>query len=281
MNTPPTVLVLAGGVGSRLYPLSTPSLPKQFLKVHPNLSLLQSTIKRFLQITTPEHLFIITTASLASKTSLHASSIDPMLERNILIEPLHKNTGFAIAWGIWHLQRMKQVQDNTMIIVTPADHVFFSEDTFLKDIYQALKWHCTDAFSVLGSTPTKLTKEFGYLCPGKDINPYYKACLGFIEKPQRNLAHKLINERWLWNMGIYLFHASLFWKELCSAINFNMQEDHESVLKSLPSLSIDYMLMEKTSKLCVYSVQNALWSDVGSIQTLMYCKEHLAQAIHV
>lgn len=272
--------MLAGGVGSRLYPISTPSIPKQFLKVHPDLSLLQSTLKRFLKVTIPEHLFIITSESLKQMTTLHASAIDPILKRNILIEPAYKNTGFAIAWGIWHLQSMQRIHDNTTIIVTPADHVFFAEDAFLSDLCHALKWRSENTFSVLAAFPTHNTKEFGYLCPGKKINPYYRTCLGFIEKPHTNIAHKLIGERWLWNMGIYLFNAALFWKELCSAIRCDMKEDLELVLKSLPSLSIDYVLMEKTAKLCIYSVEHALWSDVGSIKTLMYCKEHLTQAVH-
>jgi mannose-1-phosphate guanylyltransferase len=267
------VLILAGGCGKRLWPLSTPENPKQFLMIKPGLSLLQNTLKRFLNLVALENLFILTNTSLKELTSQHVSAVHPLLPRQIVVEPEQKNTGFAIAWALQKLEKSRFIHKDQLILITPSDHIFFSEATFLQELKLAIQWYPTHSIGSLGLIPKFPSKEFGYIKPCKVINPIYKKAGGFIEKPLASVAQKLIEDQWLWNIGIYLLTPSLFWQSLKDLTV--LQQDRLSFNEaSFPSLSIDHLLIEKVTNLCVFETKESSWLDVGSLQTFRYCQEY-------
>jgi mannose-1-phosphate guanylyltransferase len=273
------ILILAGGCGKRLWPLSTPENPKQFLMIKPELSLLQNTLKRFLNLVALEHLFILTNASLLELTSQQVSAIHPLLLRQILLEPEQKNTGFAIAWALKKLEKNGFIQKDQLILITPSDHVFFSESTFLQELKLAIQWYPSNSIGSLGFAPRFPSKDFGYIKPCKNVNLIYKKAGGFIEKPLTSVAQKLIEDRWLWNIGIYLLTPSIFWKAL-KALNILEEDSIDFNEACFPALSIDHLLMEKVTNLCVFESKESSWLDVGSLQTFMYCKNYFTSNLH-
>jgi mannose-1-phosphate guanylyltransferase len=273
------VLILAGGCGKRLWPLSTPENPKQFLMIKPGLSLLQNTLNRFLNLVAWENLFILTNASLLELTSHQVSAIHPLLPKQILLEPEQKNTGFAIAWALKRLEKNGFMHKDQLILITPSDHIFFSESTFLQELKLAIQWYPKNSIGSLGLVPRFPSKEFGYIKPCKTINPIYKKAGGFIEKPLASVAQKLVEDHWLWNIGIYLLTPSIFWQALreLTVLEQNRIDFDET---SFPSLSIDHLLIEKVSNLCVFESKESSWLDVGSLQTFMYCQDYFLSKLH-
>ena len=265
------VLILAGGSGKRLWPLSTPSHPKQFLMIKPGLSLLQNTLFRFLQLVRRENLFILTNTCFEKLTRSQASSLDPLLAKQILLEPVQKNTGFAIAWALKTLENQGHIQQEDLILVSPSDHIFFSESAFLNELVLAIDWHPKNSIGSFGICPKAPSPEFGYIKPSQSINPFYKTTSGFIEKPIPSIAKKLLKDQWLCNMGLYLFTPATFWSATANVEG--LSNDFTNHYASFPSLSIDHLLIEKISNLSVFEMQKTSWQDVGSLQTFTQCKD--------
>ena len=267
------VLILAGGAGSRLWPLSTPKYPKQFLMIKPGYSLLQQTLQRFLDVVSYKDLFILTHPSFEQITKEQASAVCPLLADQIILEPQKKNTGFAIAWGLETLQTKGLIEPHALTLVSPADHIFFPESSFIKQLQDAITWHIDHSIGVFGYSPDKISKDFGYIKEHQQLNAYYSKSAGFIEKPALSVATRLCKEKWLWNLGIYLFTPSVFWQclETCAKIN---KKSCSIDFNLFPSISIDHLIMEKATNLNVFKLQSCRWMDVGSLQAFNACKKY-------
>lgn len=273
MKSPLKIIILAGGSGSRLWPLSTPSYPKQFLMIKPGLSLLQQTLQRFLTLVSWKDLFIITNQAFKEITENQASLVHPKLTNQVLFEPCQKNTGFAITWGLRNLQSQNLIDDDQLVLISPADHIFFSETSFLNQLKIAIEWYPKSSIGSFGYIPHKISQDFGYVKPSGSINFFYEKGTGFIEKPLLSVAKRLNKDRWLWNMGLYLLTPSVLWRSLNESVEI-IPSNHPIDLTIFPSISIDHLLIEKSSHLSVFRIINAQWMDVGSLQTFSFCKDY-------
>lgn len=246
------ILILAGGKGSRLWPMDEP--PKQFSISDGTHSLLQLTILRFLPLTKPENLFIITQESMASLAKKQAQEISSKIP--ILIEEKGRNTANALLHGLASIE-------GDEFLITPSDHLIVQED-ILRKIILSSRPHLDTASAILfGIEPTYPATHFGYICfdPLQTPSPVTQ----FIEKPPLEKAQEhLENKNWLWNSGMVLLKKSRFLHQ----VNSNCP----SHLASCPSTSLDKAFLEKIDHLCVMPLP-ITWSDVGTWEALYQAYE--------
>ncbi|HYM62888.1 MAG TPA: mannose-1-phosphate guanylyltransferase [Thermoanaerobaculia bacterium] len=262
-------LILAGGAGTRLWPLSTDENPKQFLRLFDGKSLLQRAYARLARIV-PEHAIFVSTNERYSAKCIEQL---PCLPReNVLAEPARKNTAPAIAFCCYSIA--SRLGDDVVIGCVPADQHIGDEERYLDALgcaYDHAKAH--DDLVTLGIDPTEANTGFGYLELGAEIAPRVVRLTRFIEKPSRERAEELVRAgNYVWNAGIFVWRAGAFRASLeaqaqeiarlAAAIIAEPQRTRE-LYDSMPSISIDYALMEKSPN--VATVRGSFgWSDVGS-----------------
>ncbi len=278
-------VVLCGGKGTRLWPLSRACFPKQYLEIKPNHSLtfFQETINRIKKcqnIYTPivicneEHRFI-------AAEQLRQIDIN---DADILLEPIARNTAPAIT--IASLRAIQNYND-PIIIVLPADHIIEDQKTFNKVLEKAIYFAKHGKIVTFGITPNKPETGFGYIESKNDLNPQDlngEEIVRFIEKPDKRNAEKFIKEKkFTWNSGIFLFQASTILNELETKSNDIYEYCRKSLslskkdldflrldkdtFSSCKNISIDKEIMEKTNIGIVIPLQ-AGWSDVGSWESI-------------
>mgnify|MGYP001241353048 CR=1 FL=1 len=273
-------IILCGGSGTRLWPLSRDSYPKQFLSIPKdnNLSLLQKTIQRILPIKNlqkpilvcnEEHRFIVA---------------EQMRELNIkdfiiLLEPIGRNTAPAITLAA--LKSLELEKDPTLLVLS-SDHEIDNTETFLNVLNEGLKFSAQNKLVTFGVVPTSPETGYGYI---KSKEPFMNNLDGFeiesfIEKPDLETAKKLIKDnRFTWNSGIFMFKSKEIIKEInqfspnilnaCkeaikkSIFDLDFQRLHKDSFKNCEDISIDMAVMEKTSKGIVIPLK-AGWNDLGS-----------------
>ncbi|MGI2800766.1 mannose-1-phosphate guanylyltransferase/mannose-6-phosphate isomerase [Photobacterium damselae] len=272
-------VIMAGGSGSRLWPLSRTLYPKQFLALTSNATMLQETVKRLdgikhqapLLICNEEHRFIVA-------EQLRKGGMD---NSGIILEPVGRNTAPAIA-----LAALKAVSNNEdpLLLVLAADHVIQNTDAFLSSVQHATAEAEKGKLVTFGIVPTHPETGYGYIARGDAINNNAYYVNAFKEKPVLELAKKYVNSgEYYWNSGMFLFKASRYLAELeiyspdilkaCqAAINTSTQDlDFTRLAKDIfeccPDDSIDYAVMENTQDAVVVPM-DANWSDVGSWSAL-------------
>ena len=248
------VIVLAGGGGTRLWPLSTNDFPKQFLKLGSELSLLQRTVKRFKQAPFVDEI-------LVSTKKLYEPLVRKQLgsDCRILVEPSRKNTGPAIALAVKELN----APPNESILVVPSDHLIEPETIFLRYVEQ-VQQTLSDHIVLFGIRPTKPETGFGYIHIGQPFDQFTHRALGFVEKPNAETALRFLKSReYYWNAGMFAFTPAVFFRELELHAPVIVKQLYIGHYDAMPDLSIDYALMEKTQKLVVCPLP-VEWSDVGS-----------------
>tara|TARA_Y100000739_G_C20604230_1_gene464661 strand:+ start:1113 stop:2546 length:1434 start_codon:yes stop_codon:yes gene_type:complete len=278
-------VILCGGQGSRLWPLSRPSYPKQYLKIdHQNSkTFLQETAKRFnfknvftppLIICNEEHRFLVA-------EQMREINTKPL---SILLEPFGRDTLPAIAISAF---KLSEEADDPLMIILPSDHIIKNNKKFIEIILKTAEYADQGNIITFGVNPEYPEAGYGYIQSEKKLN--YEVCKPekisrFIEKPNLNLANKLIlDKKFSWNSGIFFFKTSVFLKELkekCPEIfdickksisNKIIDLDFERITKDLfsncPSISIDKGIMEKTNLGLVVPL-NIGWSDAGNWQSL-------------
>lgn len=258
-------IVLAGGSGTRLWPLSKESFPKQFLKFGKGLSLLQQTVQRLQKAPFIDQVVVAT-------NELHRSLVKKQLKKidancPILVEPTRKNTTPAIGLGIKTLEEKHGASEEDSILVVPSDHLIEPEAIFLGALEQI---DPKDKIVTFGIRPLKPETGYGYIEIGEKydaLNFYVKS---FIEKPSLEKAKECFGSPlFFWNSGMFLFKVKTFWKELqlhAPEMYALFQKDLKTVISSfnkMPDLSIDYALMEKSKDVLVCPLAIS-WSDVGS-----------------
>ena len=269
-------VILCGGSGTRLWPLSRPSCPKQFLALAEPRTMLQATAARVRGGAFAEPL-VVAGESLAAlvEEQLRAGGIDP---GGIILEPAGRNTAAAIALAAYWL---KARGGDEIMLVMPSDHLIQDEAAFEAAVAAALPAVRGGALATFGIAPSSPETGYGYIGPGAawPESPGAFAVDRFFEKPDVDTATRFCASGYLWNGGIFLFRVSAFLAELerhapevarqCAAAAAGAGSDGafvrpepEAFLAS-PSIAVDVAVMERTDRACVVPVDMG-WSDLGS-----------------
>jgi len=263
------IIILAGGSGERLWPISDKNLPKQFLKFIDHESLFQKTVLRFENFKYLDETIIVINKNFDEITKKQLKEINFDKKNLILIEPEQKNTAGAILYSLKYLKEKKALDENEKILVLPSDHLIFPKEKFLSYL-EYLNDKTLNDIVIFGVRPHKIETGYGYikLAEKKDENLY--KIDSFIEKPSFEKARKFfISEKYLWNAGIFLFTAKVFERELkkhSQDLYKYYQYPFDEFIKKfsdIPNISIDYALLEKTINVLV-NLLDLSWSDVGS-----------------
>jgi mannose-1-phosphate guanylyltransferase / mannose-6-phosphate isomerase len=251
------VIILAGGKGSRLWPISDKSLPKQFLNFGSEKSLVQKTIERFLRICPPSDLFIATQKEYEENLKKQIEEIEPLLSKNLILEPALKNTAPALLYSFAYLSAQGILDPDELVIVTPSDHLIDDEERFAEQLLE-LK-----GITLFGALPTRPETGYGYIEVEND------RVKSFIEKPSLEKADLFFKSgKFLWNVGIVALSYSQFknliakhCKPLAPYLNIDFKALSSSFLE-LPSISIDVAVLERAEDLKIVELK-CHWSDVG------------------
>ena len=252
-------LILAGGSGTRLFPLSRGHFPKQFLPIFDGHSLYQNTLRRALMFSSPDEIFVVTNPDQEFIARDQAATVG--CSEHILSEPEGKNTLPAVFFGLREIERSF---GPAKVAVLPSDQLVHAgpvyADAFRKAESLADEWLVL--FGVKGAEPHT---GYGYIRPGKEIGGAFSVA-SFTEKPDRSTAEQYLRDGYLWNSGMFLFSTRLFFDECekyAPDVTRSFLKPVEEAYRTVPSVSIDYGLMEKTARAAVVPLETG-WNDLGS-----------------
>lgn len=273
-NSPPiAVAVLAGGSGTRLWPLSTPAVPKPFVELGPLGSLYDQTVRRAHALG-PECLLAVGAPPLAPFCSAPGVTF--------LEEPLARNTAAAVALAA--LAALKRTGDAGCLVVLPADHHIPDAPAFARTLISLVRTcHDLSALGVLGVTPTGPDTAYGYIERGEPAGAAFRVAR-FIEKPDATRARDLLaTGRVAWNSGMFCFPLAVLREEMAThcpaywqAAEAWTQGGDAEPFRRLEPLSIDYALMEKTARVATLPAAFP-WSDLGTFKALHAALPHDAE----
>ena len=267
-------VILAGGSGTRLFPLSRKYFPKQFLNISDDKSLFQKTIERNLEVTGDiQNILVITNKDYKFHVINQIRDIlGEDINTNILLEPIGRNTAPAIALAVKYLQDKLEVDENEVVFVSPSDHIVSPTEKFVEYVKKAEDLAKNGSIVTFGINPTKPETGYGYIEAdlSAQINDAYKV-KQFHEKPDLETAQKyILSGNYYWNSGMFAFsirtildELKRFSPEIYELIDEKTYEEVLDNFENMPDISIDYAIMEKTDKAVVLPLE-LLWSDVGS-----------------
>lgn len=269
-------VILAGGIGSRFWPVSRTEHPKQFIDIlGTGKSLLKQTYERFSKILPPSNIFI---ATLEKYTDLVQEQLPELTENQYIIEPFMRNTGPIVAYASHKIQQMNP---DACIVVAPADHLILEEEKFGMEVKKALE--CAekeDWLITLGIKPTRPDTGYGYIQYGaRSRQADFKKVKTFTEKPNSELATTFLQSGdFLWNAGIFIWSAKSIIQSLAihqSEMNdvflegkdvYNTEKEKafiEGAFMRCVNISIDFAVMEKAENVYVLPGDFG-WSDLGT-----------------
>lgn len=278
MNKNLYVVLMAGGVGTRFWPYSRNSRPKQFLDVlGTGKTLLQSTYDRFLPLCPKENIFVVTNDEHGAITK---AQIPDLTDDQVLTEPMRKNTAPCIAYACYKIARKNK---NAVVIVTPSDHLILNEKAFQDTLEKSAEYASgQNNLVTLGIEPTRPETGYGYIQYIESETPLKKVKT-FTEKPEINLARKFIESGdFVWNSGIFIWGVQAILAAFArylpemtevfeeAAPHFFTPREKEAIQSAYSqckNISIDYGIMEKASNVYV-ALSNFSWSDLGSWASL-------------
>lgn len=261
-------VILAGGSGSRLWPLSRELYPKQLLNLYAEKSLLQSTFERLNKFIPAENIISVTNSKHSANVRMQLGKLS---ENSIILsEPISKNTAPAIALSVKYI--FENSKNDETVLVVPSDLLIEDNDKFIQTIQEAQKYVDEGFIVTFGIKPTYPEIGFGYICAedGK--------VKSFTEKPDVKTAQKYLNDgNYFWNSGIFMFKTSTILNECehhCPEIakiikNINCSDKNIpfTEFEKMPCISIDYAVMEKSKKLAMVELKSD-WKDLGSWKSI-------------
>ena len=261
-------VILAGGSGSRLWPLSRELYPKQLLNLCAEKSLLQSTFARLNKFVPAENIISITNSKHHANVKMQLGEIG---ENSIILsEPISKNTAPAIALCVKYI--IENTDEDEIILVVPSDLLIEDDENFIKTVEIAKQYAQEGKIVTFGVKPDYPETGFGYIC-SENGN-----VISFTEKPEKHIAQEYIEKgNYFWNSGIFMFKVSTIIQELehfCPEIssiirNINCSDKTApfTEFEKMPCISIDYALMEKSQNIAMVELQSD-WKDLGSWKSI-------------
>lgn len=267
-------IILAGGSGSRLWPLSRELYPKQLLNIMSDKSLLQSTFERLTHCMDKSNILSITNTKHASNVKMQ---IQELTENPIVLsEPVAKNTAPAIALAAKYI--LQKTNEDPIILVVPSDHLIKDNKKFLATVKKGEKLAQEGYIVTFGIQPDYPETGYGYINTLKQLEVGYKV-KEFVEKPDIETAKSYLKAgTYYWNSGIFMFKASVMMKEfaklapeiakITNSVDFINSKDIPFVeFDKMPSISIDYAIMEKSDKIALLKLESD-WNDLGSWKSI-------------
>jgi mannose-1-phosphate guanylyltransferase/mannose-6-phosphate isomerase len=278
-------VIMAGGSGTRFWPLSREKMPKQLLRIGGDDTLIQQAVDRVLPLIGREHVFIVTNQGLAGEIRTQLTDrFGGAWDRNFILEPSAKNTAPALGLAALHVSR---IDPDGVMVVLAADHVIKRADAFQDCLRTAAEAARHGYLVTLGIRPGRPETGYGYikageLCSGAGIGGVHHV-ERFVEKPDHRTAEEYLRSgHYYWNSGMFLWKASVFLQEIARhmpALHQGLEEIRKSigtgketetvqaVFRGLESISVDYGIMERTDRAAVVPADIG-WSDVGSWNAL-------------
>jgi len=267
-------VIMAGGQGTRFWPLSRRTRPKQFLSLGPSRrSLLRATAERVWKILPPERTFVVTSEEHREQVEAELPELRP---HQILAEPVGRNTAPCIGWAATHLRR---IDESAIMAVLPADHYIGETDAYVETLRRGLEAATHGDYVTIGIRPTRAETGYGYIEVGSELDPGVYRARRFVEKPNRQRAEQFVaSGSFLWNSGMFFFQASRILEAIdrhLPGLGEQLRRYDEAASRGaedalvretyadLPAVSIDHGIMEKVSSVSVVP-GSFEWSDLGS-----------------
>ena len=267
-------VILAGGSGTRLWPVSRYGLPKQFIKLNGGKSLLAQTVERLGAVVPLKDIFVITNQDYLFHVQADLRSVSTAIENNIILEPVGRNTAPAIALVMKYCQEKLKCAKDEVIFICPSDHIIQPVEKFAKYAKQAEAAAKHGSIVTFGIKPTRPETGYGYIKKGAKAKDGVYPVAKFAEKPDHKTAEKyVLDGNYFWNSGMFSFTIATMlaeFKAYAPEISRKMPQTLAKMtadFKNMPSISIDYAVMEKSKKAAVLPI-DILWSDVGSWDSL-------------
>jgi mannose-1-phosphate guanylyltransferase/mannose-6-phosphate isomerase len=265
-------IILAGGSGTRLWPLSRNLLPKQLLVLGGTSTLLQRTVARVLDVFPPDHVWVVTNEEHVFEVRKQVAVLDKGLEGQVLAEPLGRNTLPAIMLG---LDRVVEANPKALAAVFPSDHLVSDGKAWARDLARASELAAQKRFVTFGVQPDKPETGYGYIALGEALGDNAFAVQGFVEKPDFLTADRFLREgTHLWNSGMFLFSAKHFLTQVarCEPVLWDwwMSRDEAPLVRGyrdIPNISVDYGVVEKIDNITVVKA-GFEWDDLGSWEAM-------------
>ncbi len=279
------LVIMAGGVGSRFWPMSTAEKPKQFIDVlGVGKTLLQLTVERFNKLVSPENIWVVTNQKYVD---IVREQLPEMPAGNILCEPCRRNTAPCIAYVSW---RIKSKDPKANIVVTPSDHIVMNTQEFQRVIKECMNFTAeSDAIVTLGMKPTRPETGYGYIQADLSASSLRNKGIfrvdSFREKPDLKTAEQYIKKNYyFWNAGIFIWNVStivnafrIYQPKMNKIFEqmlpiYGTPQEQEAINEKFPqceNISVDYAIMEKAEEIFVCPADFG-WSDLGtwgSLQT--------------
>ena len=278
------LVIMAGGVGSRFWPMSTADRPKQFIDVlGTGKTLLQLTVERFGTLVDPENVWVVTNEKYAAIVS---EQLPDMPRENILCEPCRRNTAPCIAYVSW---RIKSKDPKANIVVTPSDHIVMNVQEFQCVVSECMAFtEDSDAIVTLGMKPTRPETGYGYIqadlsSPSLRNKQIFRVD-SFREKPDLETAEQYIKKNYyFWNAGIFIWNVStivnafrVYQPKLARIFEallpvYGTPGEQQAINEQFPkceNISVDYAIMEKAEEIFVCPADFG-WSDLGTWGSLL------------
>lgn len=273
------LVIMAGGIGSRFWPMSTPECPKQFVDVlGTGRTFIQMTVDRFKGLIPAENVWVVTSQFYKEKVM---EQLPEVPEGNVLLEPCRRNTAPCIAYASW---RIKSADPKATIVVSPSDHLVLDVAEFQRVVKSSLDFASgSDAIITLGMKPTRPETGYGYIqtdmsCPSVRNKEIYRVD-AFREKPDLATAEKyILRPNMLWNSGIFIWSVNtivnclrVYAPEINAIFEnilpvYGSEKEQEVINEVFPrceSISVDYAILEKSEEIYCFPASFG-WSDLGT-----------------
>ncbi len=264
-------VVLAGGVGSRFWPLSTPRRPKQLLPLVGERSLLEDTLARLAPLAPPAQTLVLTNAAVADAVAAAADEAGAVPRANVLTEPRPAGTAAALVWAAATIER--RAGPDAVMMCVHADWAIGDAAGFRAALLRAATAAAAHASLVtIGVVPTRPDPGFGYICAGREAAAGLRVVDRFVEKPDRARAEQMVREGYLWNSGIFVWRVGDFLAEVrrytpevAPALDAAIAAGHDAgvFFDRARAVSVDVGVLERSHRVLVIPGDFG-WDDVGT-----------------